>query len=71
MSFFNELINEQDDPSMGRLHVAAQTRGSASASTICRIGHPSPICSHELKMSFSIRSRFALAHPCANQGLSL
>ena len=30
MSFFKELNNEQDGPSMARLHVAAQTRESAS-----------------------------------------
>ena len=29
MSLFNELFHEQDGPSMGRLHVAAQTRESA------------------------------------------
>ena len=30
MSFFEELVYEQNDPSLGRLHVATQTRGSAS-----------------------------------------
>ncbi len=30
MSFFSELNNEQDGPSLARLHVAAQTRESAT-----------------------------------------
>ena len=29
MNLFNELTHQQDGPSMGRLHVAAQTRESA------------------------------------------
>jgi hypothetical protein len=40
MSLFTELIHEQDGPSVGRLHVAAQTRGFASLlrSLIVRVG---------------------------------
>ena len=40
MSFFEELQYEQNGPSMGRLHVAAQTRESAPLlrSPLVRVG---------------------------------
>ena len=40
MSLFNELIYEQDGPSMGRLHIAAQAREPASLlrSLAARVG---------------------------------
>jgi hypothetical protein len=48
MSLFNELMNEQDGPSLGRLHVAAQTRESApllrSPSRMARVRAGTSLC---------------------------
>jgi hypothetical protein len=40
MSLLEELIDEQNDPSMGHLHVATQTRGCASAPVNFALAHP-------------------------------
>ncbi len=50
MSLFEELMYEQDSPSMGHLHVAAQTCESASLlhSLFARIG--TSLCQGDLRL---------------------
>ena len=49
MNLFNELNYEQDGPSLARLHVAAQTRESASLlrSPLARVG--TSLCQGKVK----------------------
>jgi hypothetical protein len=79
MSFFEELVYEQDGPSMAHLHVAAQTRGSAlllhsllarvGTSNMSKMGLPCPTCMSLRRRVGLLRSwtrySLVLAHPCA------